>query len=49
MKNATIKIDMQNLTDVTKIDYNSGTTINGENLYWTVPGRSVFVTLSTTF
>ncbi|MGO8711908.1 MAG: TonB-dependent receptor [Rhizomicrobium sp.] len=49
VKNATIKIDLQNLTDVTKIDYNPGTTINGENLFWTVPGRSVFVTLSTTF
>ena len=49
VKNASIKIDVQNLTDVTKIIYNPGTTLNGENLYWTEPGRSVFVTLSTTF
>lgn len=49
VKNAYIKIDLQNLTNVTKIIYNPGTTLNGENLYWTQPGRSVFVTLSTTF
>jgi iron complex outermembrane recepter protein len=49
VKNASIKINVQNLTDVTKIDYNAGSTINGEPIYWTVPGRSVFVTLSTTF
>ena len=49
VKNATIKINVQNLTDETKIIYNPGTTLNGENLYWTQPGRSVFVTLSTTF
>jgi iron complex outermembrane receptor protein len=49
VKNAYIKIDVQNLTNVTKIIYNPGTTLNGENLYWTEPGRSVFVTLSTTF
>ncbi|HUO02014.1 MAG TPA: hypothetical protein VMU31_04485, partial [Rhizomicrobium sp.] len=48
-KNAYIKIDIQNLTNVTKIIYNPGTTLNGDNLYWTQPGRSVFVTLSKTF
>lgn len=48
-KNAYIKIDVQNLTNVTKIIYNPGTTLNGDNLYWTQPGRSVFVTLSKTF
>lgn len=49
LRDTYIKVDLQNLTDVTKIDYNPGTTLNGENLYWTVPGRSAFVTLSTTF
>jgi iron complex outermembrane receptor protein len=48
-KNATIKVDIQNITNVTKIIFNPGTTLNGENLYWTEPGRSVFVTLSKTF
>ena len=49
VKNAHIKVDVQNLTNVTKIIYNSGSTLEGQNLYWTEPGRSVFVTLSTTF
>jgi iron complex outermembrane receptor protein len=49
VKNAYIKIDVQNLTNVTKIIYNAGSTLNGEPIYWTQPGRSVFVTLSTTF
>jgi len=56
VKNAFIKLDVQNLTNVTKIIYNPGTTLGnpyngmgGDNLYWTEPGRSVFVTLSTTF
>lgn len=56
VKNAYIKLDIQNLTDVTKIVFNPGTTLGntyngmgGDNLYWTEPGRSVFVTLSTTF
>jgi iron complex outermembrane receptor protein len=49
VKNTYIKIDAQNLTNVTKIIYNAGSTLENEPLYWTEPGRSVFVTLSTTF
>ncbi len=48
-KNTNIKLDVQNLTNVTKIIYNPGTTLENTPLFWTEPGRSVFVTLSTTF
>jgi len=55
-KNTYINLNVQNLTNVTKIVYNPGTTLGnpynglgGVSIYWTEPGRSAFVTLSTTF
>jgi iron complex outermembrane receptor protein len=47
---SSIKIELNNITDETKIDQLAGTTVGaGNNLYWTVPGRSVFMSYSVTF
>ncbi|HTH98815.1 MAG TPA: TonB-dependent receptor, partial [Stellaceae bacterium] len=47
---ATIKVDVSNLYDSTKIYGFAGTTVaNGTPLYWTIPGRSVFTTVSIPF
>ena len=53
VKDTWIQVKINNITDVTKIIANPGTTIGdpndpttSENLYWTEPGRSVFVSLS---
>jgi iron complex outermembrane receptor protein len=44
---ATLKIEANNLLDSTKIYAFAGTTAaQGTPLYWTIPGRSFFVTLS---
>ncbi len=52
VQNTWLQVKVNNLTDVTKIIANPGTTIGNpndpttsENLYWTEPGRSVFVSL----
>ena len=50
MRNSSIKVEVNNLTNVTKIVNLAGYTVGaGTPVYWTQPGRSVFVTLSTTF
>ena len=47
---SSIKVQLNNITDETKIDQLAGTTVGqGNNLYWTVPGRSVFASYSVTF
>jgi iron complex outermembrane receptor protein len=47
---SSIKIELNNITDETKIDQLAGTTVGaGNNLYWTVPGRSVFASYSIKF
>ena len=44
-----IKLEMNKLTDETKIINIAGQTVGASNnLYWTQPGRSIFVTLTTT-
>lgn len=44
---ADIKIEVNNLLDNTKIYDLAGTTVGqGTNLWWTMPGRSVFVSIS---
>jgi iron complex outermembrane receptor protein len=49
LRDTWIKLEMNNLTDQTKIINIAGQTVGaGNNLYWTQPGRSVFVTLTTT-
>lgn len=49
LRDTWIKLQFNNLTDQTKIINIAGQTVGlGNNLYWTQPGRSVFVTLSTT-
>ena len=50
LRSSSIKVEVNNLTNVTKIVNLAGYTVGaGTPLYWTQPGRSVFVTLSTTF
>ncbi len=51
LKDASIKLEINNLTNVTKIINYAGSTNDsaGTSLYWTQPGRSYFVTLSGTF
>ena len=45
-----VKVQVNNLTDVTKIINLAGTTVGaGTPLYWTQPARSVFFSLSKTF
>jgi iron complex outermembrane recepter protein len=51
-----LKINVDNLLNVTKVDYLAGTTVgnnpvttNPDPLYWTVAGRSVMATLSANF
>jgi iron complex outermembrane receptor protein len=45
-----VKVQVNNLTDVTKIINLAGSTVqNGTPLYWTQPARSVFFSLSKTF
>ncbi|MDE3115237.1 MAG: TonB-dependent receptor [Pseudomonadota bacterium] len=45
-----LKLQVENLTDVTKIINIAGSTVqSGDNLYWTQPGRSVFFSISKTF
>ena len=45
-----LKLQVQNLTDVTKIVNLAGYTVqNGDPLYWTQPGRSVFFSVSKKF
>ena len=45
-----IRLEVQNLTDETKIINNPGTTVfSGQSLYWTEPGRSFFIGVTTTF
>ena len=47
LKDVTLTVQVNNLTNVTKIMNLAGYTVqDGTPLYWTVPGRSVFVTLS---
>jgi iron complex outermembrane receptor protein len=47
---SSIKVELNNITDETKIDQLAGATVqNGTNLYWTVPGRSVFMSYSIKF
>ncbi|HUA23781.1 MAG TPA: TonB-dependent receptor [Steroidobacteraceae bacterium] len=53
LRNASIKLDFDNLLNNTNIDMSSGTTAGstvqypgGVPLYWTIPGRSVFATVS---
>ena len=49
LRNTTIQLQLDNLGDVRKIINLAGSTVGaGTPLYWTQPGRSVFVTLSTT-
>lgn len=49
LHNASIQLQVDNLANVTKIMNFAGTTVqDGTPLYWTQPGRSVFVTVSTT-
>jgi iron complex outermembrane receptor protein len=46
MKDTRIKVNIDNLTNVTKIINLAGYTVqNGTPLYWTQPGRSAFVSL----
>ena len=51
LKDASIKFEVNNLTNVTKIINFAGSTNDaaGTSLYWTQPGRSYFVTLTGTF
>ena len=44
-----IKLTINNLLDSHKIDALAGTTASGANLYWTLPGTSVFVSVSWPF
>jgi iron complex outermembrane recepter protein len=53
LHNASIKLDFDNLLNNTNIDMSPGTTAGGTvqypggvPLYWTIPGRSVFATVS---
>jgi iron complex outermembrane recepter protein len=49
LRNTTIRLELDNLANVTKIMNLAGYTVGaGTPLYWTQPGRSVFVTISTT-
>ncbi len=46
-KGTSLKVEVQNLTDENKIFALAGYTVaNSTPLYWTIPGRSVFATLS---
>ena len=46
MKSVRFKVNIDNLTNVTKIINLAGFTVqNGTPLYWTQPGRSVFGSL----
>ena len=50
VRNTSIQVQVNNLTNVTKITNLAGATVqDGTPLYWTQAGRSVFVTLTTTF
>lgn len=50
LSNTKIKLQVDNITDVTKVVNLAGFTVqNGTPLYWTQPGRSAFVTLTTSF
>jgi iron complex outermembrane receptor protein len=45
-----VKVQVNNLTDVTKIINLAGSTVqDGTPLYWTQPARSVFFSISKTF
>ncbi|MDE2183683.1 MAG: TonB-dependent receptor [Alphaproteobacteria bacterium] len=53
VKDSWLEVKVNNLTDVTKVVNIAGSTVgnpnianSSENLYWTQPGRSVFVSLS---
>jgi len=49
LRDTWIKLEINNLTDQTKIINIAGQTVGaGNNLFWTQPGRSVFATLTTT-
>ena len=49
-KKATVKLDLNNLYDSTKIYALAGYTVGaGTPLYWTIPGRSVFASVSLPF
>jgi iron complex outermembrane receptor protein len=49
LRNTTIRLELNNIANVTKIMNLAGYTVGaGTPLYWTQPGRSVFVTISTT-
>lgn len=48
LKDLAVTVQVNNLTNVTKIINLAGYTVqDGTPLYWTQPGRSVFVSLST--
>jgi len=50
MGKTSIKLQLDNLLDTTKIFALAGNTVaDNTPLYWTIPGRSAFVTLSTAF
>jgi len=44
-----IKVTINNLLDSHKIDALAGNTASGANLYWTIPGTSVFASISVPF
>ena len=49
LRNTSVQLQVDNLANVTKIINLAGSTVGaGTPLYWTQPGRSVFVTVSTT-
>ena len=49
LKDLSVRLQINNLTDVTKIINLAGYTVQDSTpLYWTQPGRSVFLSLSTT-
>jgi outer membrane receptor protein involved in Fe transport len=49
LRNTSIQLQVDNIANVTKIINLAGSTVGaGTPLYWTQPGRSVFVTVSTT-
>jgi iron complex outermembrane receptor protein len=49
LRNTSIQIQVQNIANVTKIINDNGSTVGaGTPLFWTQPGRSVFLTVQTT-
>jgi len=49
LRDTSIQVQLDNLTDVRKVINFAGTTVGaGTPLFWTQPGRSVFVNVTTT-